>query len=126
MKDGKFVILCVDDDPDILQTLQMVLEKNGYVMAGANSAEEGLKRYREGSPDLVIVDLMMEKVDAGTSLVTQLRAEGTKVPVYMLSSVGDELHGTINTQQLGLAGVFQKPIDPRFLIDTLKTRLKAA
>jgi DNA-binding response OmpR family regulator len=125
MKDKKFVILCVDDDPDILDQMKTVLEANGYLMVGATSAEAGLKQYKESCPDLVIVDLMMEEVDAGTSLVTELKALGNKAPVYMLSAVGDQLTQNISPTDLGLSGVFQKPIAFKSLLSTLKTKLKA-
>jgi CheY-like chemotaxis protein len=67
MQDGKHVILVVDDDHDILESLRLVLEANNYIVATALSAEEGLRVYKTANPDLLIVDLMMEEVDAGTS-----------------------------------------------------------
>ncbi len=124
MQDGKHVILCVDDDQDLLDALRLVLEKNGYAMVGARSGEEGLRRYQECAPDLIIVDLMMEEVDAGTSLVKTLKAEGNTKPVYLLSSVGDNLNLNIDYTELGLSGVFQKPIDNTHLLTVLKTKLK--
>ncbi len=124
MQDGKHVILCVDDDPDLLEALKLVLEKNGYCFVSARSAEEGLAKFKEVNPDLIIVDLMMEEVDAGTSLVRNLKAEGNSKPVYMLSSVGDQVNLNINAQELGLSGVFQKPIDNQNLISVLESKLK--
>ncbi|MEW6198646.1 MAG: response regulator [Planctomycetota bacterium] len=124
MQGGKHVILCVDDDQDLLDALKLVLEKNGYVFIGARSAEDGLAKYKQVHPDLIIVDLMMEEVDAGTGLVRNLRAEGNTKPVYMLSSVGDNLNLNIDYNELGLAGVFQKPIDNQQLLTVLRTKLK--
>ncbi len=124
MKDGKHVILYVDDDKDFLDTMRAVLEANGYVMVEAGSAEAGLKVYKETHPDLVIVDLMMEEVDAGTNFVKELRALGNKAPIYMLSSVGDNLNMATDYSELGLAGVFQKPVSPDALLKVLKTKLK--
>lgn len=124
MQDGKPVILCVDDDQDLLDALRLVLEKNGYVMVEARSAEIGLRKYKQSNPDLIIIDLMMEEVDAGTALVKELKAVGNTKPVYMLSSVGDNLNVTIDYAELGLAGVFQKPINNQQLLTVLKTKLK--
>lgn len=124
MKDGKFVILCVDDDPDILETLRLVLEKNGYLMVAASSAREALEKARSAAPDFFLVDMMMEQIDSGTTLVAQLRAQGSRAPMYMLSAVGNGLDRSIDTGSLGLDGVFQKPIDPRSLVATLQARLK--
>ncbi|MCU0662069.1 MAG: response regulator [Myxococcota bacterium] len=123
MKDGKHVILCVDDDADLLESMRLVLEGNGYAMVAAPSAEEGLVKFKEVSPDLIIVDLMMEEIDAGTGLVKNLAAAGNKVPVYMLSSMGDQLSIITDYAALGLSGVFQKPIQIDVLLKTLKSKL---
>ena len=124
MQDGKHVILYIDDDQDYLDAVRVILESNGYAMAEARSAEEGLKVFQAAQPDLVIVDLMMEEVDAGARFVTDVRASGGEVPIYMLSSVGDDLHLTTDYTALGLAGIFQKPINADNLISVLKSKLK--
>jgi two-component system cell cycle response regulator len=124
MKNGAFVILCVDDDQDVLTSLRLILEKNGYAMVEAYSAEDGVRVYKESKPDLVIVDLMMESVDAGRNFVKELMLLGNKVPVFMLSSVGDSLAQNVQFSDLGLMGVFQKPIDVSTLLTTLKRKLK--
>ena len=123
MQDGKHVILCVDDDSDMLMALRIVLEAAGYIMAEASSGEEALKVYAATSPDLLIVDLMMEEVDAGTTLVTELRAKGCTAPMYMLSSVGDGLAQSVDYNALGLSGVFQKPLANSVLLDTIAKKL---
>ena len=124
MEDRKHVILVVDDDPDILFTMRVVLEENGYKMVEANSCEEGIEVYKEIGPDLLIVDLMMEEVDAGTNFVKELRLLGNNAPIYMLSSVGDDFSISTDYSELGLSGVFQKPIDNNVLLTILKTKLK--
>lgn len=124
MKDGKFVILCIDDDPDVLDALRIFLEHNGYVMVEAKTAEEGLKRYKEYPPDFILVDLMMEEVDAGRNFAKELQILKNEAPVYMLSSVGDSLAMNIDYTEFDLTGVFQKPVDFNSLLVTLKTKLK--
>jgi two-component system alkaline phosphatase synthesis response regulator PhoP len=124
MEDGKHVILSIDDDPDILTFLKTVLEAEGYVSKGAASAEEGLRLYKKVEPDLVIVDLMMEEVDAGNRFVKELQALGNTAPIYMLSSVGDDLNLATDYSDLGLAGVFQKPISPERLLSVIRSKLK--
>ncbi|MBT4502153.1 MAG: response regulator [Gemmatimonadetes bacterium] len=124
MQNGKYVILCVDDDPDIREYLKVVLEANDYAVVTAASAEEGLKAYGQSEPDALILDLMMEEVDAGTNMVIELKALGNKSPIYMLSSTGDNLSRTIDTAALGLSGVFQKPLNSDVLLSLLKSRLK--
>ena len=125
MQDGKFVILCIDDDPDLLLASRTILEANGYIMEEASDGEEGLKKFKSCNPDMVIVDLMMEEVDAGKNLVKEIKLLNTQIPLYMLSSVGDALSQSADYSELGLTGIFQKPIDPNTLLTTLKTKLKA-
>jgi DNA-binding response OmpR family regulator len=124
MKDGKYVVLCIDDDEDVLYSLRLILENNGYEMVEAGSAEEGLKVYKESNPDFILVDLMMESIDAGKNFVKELKLLNNEAPIYMLSSVGDSLAQNIDFSELGLMGVFQKPIDSNTLLSTLKRKLK--
>ncbi|HOX42034.1 MAG TPA: response regulator [Myxococcota bacterium] len=124
MKNGKHVILCVDDDPDILESLKVVLEAAGYTFVSAPTAAEGLKVFQRARPDLILADLMMEEVDSGTGFVKELKRLGSQVPVYLLSAVGDELSGQVDTGALGLAGVFQKPIQAKILLGALGAKLK--
>ncbi len=124
MKDGKFVILCIDDDKDYLYSLRMILEANDYIMEEALSAEEGLRVYKDADPDFIMVDLMMESIEAGKTFVKELRLLDNDAPVYMLSSVGDALASNIDVTELGLQGVFQKPIEPSTLLKTLEAKLK--
>jgi len=99
MQDGKFVVLAVDDDVDIIEALKLVLEANDYAFVSAFTAEEGIKVYKESNP-----------------------AEN-KAPVYMLSSVGDDLNKYVDYKELGLDGVLQKPINNDDLLKILKTKL---
>lgn len=124
MRDGKHVILCIDDDQDLLDSMAMLLEGGGYVVETANSGEDGFRKYRDSEPDLIIVDLMMEEVDAGTNFVKEVKAlGGATPPIYMLSSVGDNLNMNTSYEDLGLTGVLQKPINPALLTSTLKSKL---
>ncbi len=123
MPDEEPLILCIDDDPDILAFLRVVLEAEGCRVTVAASAEDGLRAYQEATPDLIFLDLMMEEVDAGTSFVKELQRLGNEVPVFMLSSVGDNLIATADYASMGLAGVFQKPLSRDVLLSVLKARL---
>jgi DNA-binding response OmpR family regulator len=123
MKAGKHVVLCIDDDADFLDSLRIIIEAEGYTMEAAHSAEAGLKRYKEAKPDIILVDLMMEEIDAGTNFVKEVKALGKTPPIYMLSSVGDNLSISTDYSQLGLNGVLQKPINPDVLLSTIRAKL---
>ncbi len=124
MQDGKYVIMVIDDDQDFIAAVRLVLEKSGYIMHEARSAEQGLKDYKKIAPDLILVDLMMEEIDSGANFVKELKLLGNQAPVFLLSAAGDEMTDVVDYAQLGFAGVFQKPIDYQRLLSVIKAKLK--
>ncbi len=124
MQDGKYVVLCIDDDADIRECLQIILEENDYIPVLAESAEEGYRVYEETKPDLIIVDMMMELADAGTDFTKKVREHNKNIPIYMLSSVGAGLSMNIDYNEIGLTGILQKPIDNDLLLSLLTASLK--
>lgn len=116
-------ILIIDDDPDIRKATRIVLESAGFVVGEASTGQEGLKTAQKIKPDAILLDLMMETVDAGSKVSTHLKEAGFTAPIFLLSSVGDAVRYNIDAQELGLAGIFQKPIDHNVLLNTLKTEL---
>jgi len=124
MKDDKFVILHIEDDPDYLDSMQLIIEKGGHHFIGAKTAEDGIRLFKQQHPDLIIVDLMMEEVDSGVNIVKELKLAGNSAPIYMLSSVGDQLYRTTSYSELGLSGVLQKPIVPEQILKTIRDKLE--
>jgi len=116
-------ILIIDDDPDIRSSMRIVLESSGFSVGEAATGKEGLKTAQRIKPDAVIVDLMMETIDAGSKFSQELKSSGYEGPVYLLSSAGDSVRFNIDARELGLAGIFQKPVDHKMLLTTLKTKL---
>ncbi len=114
------LILCVEDDPDFRDSLRLLLEAHGYAVVAADSGEQGLLRYKETSPDLVIVDLMMEEIDAGRTLVKELKGLGSRVPIFVLSCVGEEVSQAASPADLGVEEIFQKPVDQVGLLQAIE------
>jgi len=81
-------ILIVDDDPDVVEGGKLVLEKAGHQVSGAFTKDEGLAAVKSFKPDLLILDVMMQQPDDGIAMAQQLRREGFKKPILMLTSVG--------------------------------------
>jgi hydrogenase maturation protease len=117
-------ILIVDDDSDVRATLRIILESAGFTVGEAADGEAGLKIAERIKPDAILLDLMMETVDAGSKVSTRLKESGFACPIFLLSAAGDSVRYTIGTRELGLAGIFQKPVDPNALLTTLRTKLK--
>ena len=123
MQDGKNVILAIDDDQDFLDTLRILIEADGYIMEEASTAESGLRMYNKVNPDAVLVDLMMEEIDAGANFVKELKLLGAQIPVFLLSSAGDGMLDAVDYTSIGFSGVFQKPPEPKHLLGMLKAKL---
>ena len=117
------VILCIDDDPDFLEQLNAILSSDGYEVVKAESAAEGFEKFKAKTPDLVLVDCMMETIDSGIEFAKELKKRGNNAPIIMTSNVGDGLYNQSNTADFGLAGVLQKPVDRAALLNLVKAKL---
>lgn len=80
-------VLVVDDDPDILDQVELVLKANGYDVATANSAANAEEFLTSTQPDMVILDLMMEQMDSGFVLCHQIKKLYPNMPIIMLTAV---------------------------------------
>jgi CheY-like chemotaxis protein len=102
-------ILVVDDDAWILRMVTTVLEKRGYEIFVARDGEEGMEKAQAVTPDLIITDVMMPKLD-GWALVKQLRAtpQLAFVPVIFLTALGSD-EDRIRGFRLGADDYLAKP-----------------
>ena len=89
MKD-KHRILVVDDDPDMVEQITLILRQDGYEVISANGREEAEQALLSGRPDLAVVDLMMEEQDSGFVLCHEIRRLYPGTPVIVLTSVKSE------------------------------------
>jgi DNA-binding response OmpR family regulator len=80
-------ILIVDDDPDIVEAGILFLEKEGHTLSAAYNRQDGMKAIQAFDPDLLILDVMMEQPDDGFAMAQDLRHQGWKKPILMLTSV---------------------------------------
>ena len=118
-------ILIVDDDPDILEAGRLVLEREGYEVTCASSRAEGMQKVGEVSPDLLILDVMMQSPDDGFVMAQDLRRDGCKLPIMMLTSVGAAVGMSFDKDdEMAPVDEFQsKPIDPAVLVAKVKSLL---
>ena len=91
METRRLSILVIDDEPDIRSTVADILEDEGYRVEQAASAAEAEARLRDGSFDLLLLDIWMPGED-GLQFLQRLAASGLDQPVVMMSG-----HGTIET-----------------------------
>jgi excisionase family DNA binding protein len=114
-------ILIVDDDPGLRGFVRASLELEGYTVREAGSAEEGLAALEEESPDLILLDVMMPKVDGWEMLRRVQERHGVgAIPVLMFSGKVDEAS---DVTARGASGFIGKPFDPQQLIESAKHML---
>ena len=109
-------ILVVDDDPRICDLLEAFLCDEGYEIRRAIDGIDALTKIEAGSPDLIVTDLMMPRLD-GAGLVDRLRRDGYQIPIIVISAV----HG--NARNLPVAGFVPKPFDLNYLADVVSATL---
>jgi CheY-like chemotaxis protein len=82
-------ILIIDDDPDLLFAVQAFLEAEGYRVLTAKTGMEGLERVRLDKPDLILLDLMIEKHDTGFQVAKTIKNDPAmrEIPIIMVSAV---------------------------------------
>jgi len=121
--DEKPVVLIVDDDERLREYVRVNLEIEGYTVREAASADEGLAALEEESPDLILLDVMMPKVDGWEMLQRVQEKHGVgAIPVIMFSGKVDERSAAEATSR-GAQGFIGKPFDPRALIESTKQLL---
>jgi CheY-like chemotaxis protein len=83
-------VLLVDDDPDFLDSIGVVLTSLGFEIVTAVSVAEGSERFREAKPDLAILDLMLDEPDGGFVLCHLIKQQAPQTPVIVCSAVKSE------------------------------------
>jgi DNA-binding response OmpR family regulator len=119
-------ILVVDDDPDITFALSLYLKKARHDVRTAASRAEGMDAMKAFAPDLLILDVMMEQPDDGIAMAQELRRTGCRLPIIMLTSVG-QVTGMSYGSDDDLVPVevfFEKPVRPDDLLNTVAGLLK--
>jgi len=114
-------ILVVDDDPDITFALSLYLKKERHDVRTAASRDEAMDAIKAFAPDLLILDVMMEQPDDGIAMAQDLRRAGHKLPIIMLTSVG-QVTGMSYGSDDDLVPVdvfFEKPVGPDELLKTV-------
>ena len=124
-------ILVVDDDPDILDALTMILESRGYQVCTARDGIEGLANLKAERPDLMILDLLMPKMD-GFAVCKELQdprwSKSKDMPILILTSVREDASRRRYELETGLElnvdDYVEKPISPDILLQRVERLIK--
>ena len=114
-------ILVVDDDTNICELLRLYLTKEGYQVTTANDGEEGLDKFNQVKPDMVLLDVMMPKMD-GLEVCRRIRKLGN-TPVMMLTAKGETFDKVLGLE-LGADDYMVKPFDTKEVVARIKAVLR--
>ncbi len=115
-------ILVVEDEPSIAKLVQFNLEKEGFQVEVATDGQKGVDLALEHSPDLMVLDLMLPRLD-GLEVCKRLRQEKGHIPILMLTAKNDEFDKVLGLE-LGADDYMTKPFSPRELVARVKAILR--
>ncbi len=127
MADKKKILL-VDDDPDFVEAVKVIVESGGYDVTVAYDGKEGLEAVAEDKPDLIVLDVMMPVMN-GHEACAKLKAdEATKsIPIILLTAVADRVTTSTYTHRDMLESEAEdympKPVEPDELLERIKSWL---
>lgn len=125
--DKKYVLI-VDDDPDMVETVCMMLENKGFEVGKAYDGIEAEESIRQRRPDLLVLDVMMPRKN-GYVLCSELKKnQDTKsIPIILLTAVGEAVPSTTYSHANGMSteaeDYISKPVETRDLIESIERLL---
>src|SRR5215210_2729642 len=117
------LVLIVDGDPRLREFIRVNLEREGYMVREAESADAGLSAIEDQAPDLVLLDVMMPGVD-GWEMLQRMQERHGSIPVIMFSGKVEE-RSLAEAAERGARGYVGKPFDPQQLIERAKQLVPA-
>lgn len=120
-------VLVVDDEPDAVEFVKIVLEEAGYDVLSAHDGEAGMAVARAQSPDLMILDVQMPGKDGFTVFSEMAQDEQLgSIPVVMLTGISEKTGLPFSSEDMGEyfgnepAAYIEKPVDPQALQETVQ------
>jgi len=114
-------ILCIEDEPEMIDLIRLILGRKGFDVEGATGGAEGLKKLHQDPPDLVLLDLMMPDVD-GWEVYQQMKAdEKTKnVPVIVVTAKAQSIDKVLGLHIAKVDDYIAKPFSPQELLNSVE------
>jgi two-component system response regulator VicR len=113
-------VVCVEDEPEMIDLIRLILSSRGCEVIGANGGKQGLDFVRLHKPDLVLLDLMMPDMD-GWEVYQQLKADnGTKdIPIIVVTAKAQSIDKVLGLHIAKVDDYISKPFSPQELLDSI-------
>jgi len=110
-------IICIEDEPEMIDLIRLILGRRGFNVIGAAGGKEGLEKVREEPPDLILLDLMMPDMD-GWEVYQQIKAdEKTKdIPVIVVTAKAQSIDKVLGLHIAKVDDYIAKPFSPQELL----------
>jgi DNA-binding response OmpR family regulator len=115
-------ILIIEDEENLVKGLKLNLDDEGYEVSWAIDGEEGLRKSLQESPDLIILDIMLPKMN-GLDICRELRNRNILIPIVMLTAKGEEIDKVVGLE-IGADDYLTKPFSVRELLARIKAHLR--
>ncbi len=114
-------ILCIEDEPEMIDLIRLILGRRGYEVQGASGGKEGLQKVQQELPDMVLLDLMMPDMD-GWEVYQQIKAdEKTKsIPVIVITAKAQSIDKVLGLHVAKVEDYIAKPFSPQELLDSIE------
>lgn len=114
-------IVCVEDEPEMIDLIQLILNRKGFEVIGAHGGAEGLNTIRSKKPDLVLLDLMMPEID-GWQVYQQLKAdpETAEIPVIVVTAKTQNIDKVLGLHIAKVDDYISKPFSLQELVDRVE------
>lgn len=110
-------VLIIDDEPAVLRVIGLLLERNGFAVASASNAREGLSLLAEKGFDVILSDIIMPEL-SGLDFLRELRQHDLDVPVILMTA-GATLDSALDAIEYGASQYLLKPVEPEALITSV-------
>lgn len=119
-------ILCVEDEPEMIDLIRLILGRRGFQVSGANGGTAGIEAIRAELPDLVLLDLMMPDMD-GWEVYQQMKAdEATRhIPVIVVTAKAQSIDKVLGLHIAKVDDYIAKPFSPQELLASVERALAA-
>ena len=116
-----FRILCIEDEPEMIDLIRLILGRRGFEVEGAGGGKEGLEKVRKTLPNLVLLDLMMPDMD-GWEVYQQMKAdEKTKnIPVIVVTAKAQSIDKVLGLHIAKVDDYISKPFSPQELLASVE------
>lgn len=114
-------ILCIEDEPEMIDLIRLILGRRGFDVAGASGGRAGLQAVRETLPDLVLLDLMMPDMD-GWEVYQQMKADETtrNIPVIVVTARAQSIDKVMGLHIAKVDDYVAKPFSPQELLNSVE------